>query len=72
MSQLELWSSVKDRVESTMAFLVWLQDEHGIQLNWDLAEPGTPLDARTLIDSFFGVDREQLEIERRKLLEHMK
>ena len=68
-SELENWERVSERWMAVDEFLEWLCDVHGVCLAWATAEPGTPLNAATLFDEFFRVDRKKLDRERRELLE---
>lgn len=68
MSQLRHWEQVGDNVAAVGEFLAWLELKYGVRLDWDYANPGTPLDVGLLIDEHFGVDRAQLDRERRELL----
>jgi len=49
-------------------FLAWCENEHGLGFDYDHATSGTPLEIRQMLDSFFNVNRERLEQQRRVLL----
>ena len=71
MKHVKHWASIRERHNAIHEFITWLQKEHGIQLDWDYAEPGTLLDFKHLVDSFFKLDRKGLEEDRRAMMERM-
>lgn len=65
------WADVAQDHATVLAFLEWLETEYGIGLDYDnvSSDKPAPLDRSKLVDEFFGVDRAQLEADRRALLD---
>ena len=72
MSALKQWENVLARHTAITEFVEWLSVEYSLVLDYRYAKPGTPLAISRLIDEFLAVDRQQLEKERRELLEAMR
>ena len=68
------WASLNDERRSILGFLEWLED-HGVQLDFDRADATfNRLDDRkhgAMVDLFHGIDRNELEGARRKLVESL-
>lgn len=69
MSELTHWSSVVEKYNSTLNFIEWLEETYCVRPDFDDARSGTPLSIKALLDEFYEVNQEQLENERRQLLE---
>ena len=70
-SQLDHWDNVSDQysaIENFMEFLI----SKGINLDFEYADIGTPMEFRLLLDEFLKIDRKQLENERRTVLESLR
>jgi len=69
MSQhLKHWAEVADQWQAIDGFLDHVATEYGLQLDFERANRGTPLELKVLIDTYLQVDRKRLDEERRVLL----
>ena len=71
MSMLEHWQEVQESHDCIMEFIGFLEEKYSLCLDFEYAEKGTPLDIRSLVNEFLGVDGTELERERRKLLDSL-
>lgn len=68
---LDHYANVKDSEATLIEFLEWLET-HDVELDFDCSESFPVLDSRKpdrLIDSFLNIDRKQLDVERREMLD---
>lgn len=62
------WGEVHETFESILSFLAFLEEEHGVELNFEYAKLGTPLEVKKLVAKFLDVDFQVLDEARRELL----
>lgn len=65
---LDHWADVCDDHSKITEFVDWLRD-HKIVFESEVGDFDRLMTPRDLIDAFFGVDRRELDKERRELLE---
>lgn len=66
---MQHWAMVQKAWNGASDFISWMFTTYGIDLDWDHANPGTPLELRRLLNEFFEVDEVALDNERRDMLE---
>lgn len=70
MSMLKYWAAMRPKHTTLMAFFEWLEEE-GIKVEFTRRECGSPVYDRAsdLADCHLEIDRQELDRERRALLE---
>lgn len=70
MKALNQWAAVKEKHTMICEFINWMEFTFDIRLDYDFVSESNPapIQIESLVDKFFGVDRQQLERDRRQLL----